>query len=178
MCYAELVAAILKTGGLMYASCRLQPHPLRASQPFLLHTHTHKLAFADCFARPPLADRHWWCCVFWLPRSSCSNPGAATPYSLYKLYSKQAAATANPYTLRQAGCLKLDSLGKSGGVTRPLNSHAVQTHVHAPAPQSVRTGGSYRSSSPPRASFRVLAPGAMRNASGSQLTLSLTSLCG
>ena len=29
-----------------------------------------------------------------------SNPGAATPYGLYKLYAKQAAATANPYTLR------------------------------------------------------------------------------
>ena len=35
--------------------------------------------------------------------SQDSNPGAATPYSLYKLYSKQAAATANPFTLRQVG---------------------------------------------------------------------------
>ena len=35
--------------------------------------------------------------------SQDSNPGAATPYSLYKLYNKQAAATANPFTLGQTG---------------------------------------------------------------------------
>ena len=42
--------------------------------------------------------------------SSDSNPGAATPYSLYKLYSKQGAATANPYTLRAVGGLTFDSM--------------------------------------------------------------------
>ena len=33
--------------------------------------------------------------------SSSSNPGAATPQSLHKLYKHQGAVTANPYTLRQ-----------------------------------------------------------------------------
>ena len=36
-----------------------------------------------------------------LGRSDSSNPGAATPHSLYSLYKNQAAVTANPYTLRQ-----------------------------------------------------------------------------
>jgi hypothetical protein len=75
---AELVAAILKEGGLMCAAARtpcVEPRSLR----------------------PP-------------GRSRDSNPGAATPYSLYKLYSKQAAATANPYTLRAVGGLTFDSM--------------------------------------------------------------------
>jgi hypothetical protein len=37
---------------------------------------------------------------------SSSNPGAATPESLYRLYSTRAATTANPYLLRQASVQK------------------------------------------------------------------------
>jgi len=36
-----------------------------------------------------------FCC-----RSTDSNPGAATPKSLYDLYSRQATMTGNPYTMR------------------------------------------------------------------------------
>ena len=34
-----------------------------------------------------------------------SNPGSATPHSLWKTYSKMGAATANPYTLRSVNNL-------------------------------------------------------------------------
>ena len=112
-------------------------------------------------------------------RSQDSNPGAAAPYSLYKLYSKQAAATANPYMLRQAGNLKLTTLGMWGGV-RSLHPPTAQTPMRAPARPAAHVGGSYRTrpDSPPRASFRVLAPGALHAMDGPQLTLSLTSLRG
>lgn len=121
--------------------------------------------------------------------SSDSNPGAATPYSLYKLYSKQAAATANPYTLRQVGGLNLQGL--TGVGARPLTAQdrvplcaqSPQLISFATAPNPGRTihestGGSARrrSDSPPRAPFKLVAVG--RAAQGQQpgLTLSLTSL--
>lgn len=108
------------------------------------------------------------------PQSQDSNPGAATPYSLYKLYSKQAAATANPFTLRQAGGLKLTTLGMKGGIMS-LNAPGAPAPIRAPVKPA---GGSERrrTNSPPRASFRVLAPGALHATDGPQLTLSLTSL--
>lgn len=38
--------------------------------------------------------------LYALDRSSDSNPGAATPKSLYQMYVGQAATTGNPYTMR------------------------------------------------------------------------------
>lgn len=137
--------------------------------------------------------------------SADSNPGAATPHSLYKLYSKQAAATANPFTLRQvggptgAGLLKgLTGLAPPG--TQPTAEregllstnglgHGFVTpaplglNLAAPAPQHSRhaLGGSARrhSDSPPRASFKVMSHGCAQLSSASAgITLSLSSLRG
>ena len=118
--------------------------------------------------------------------SQDSNPGAATPYSLYKLYNKQAAATANPFTLRQVGSgLKMTSVVAARPGTAPAQQQAVTTpllggvllaHQDTGRPMIV-TGGSARrrSDSPPRASFKLLAaPKTPMQQQG--LTLSLTSL--
>ena len=107
--------------------------------------------------------------------SQDSNAGAATPYSLYKLYSKQAAATANPYTLRQAGAITLNGIAMSG---HRGGFSAVPTAP--PSRSTALTLGSHerrRTDSPPRASFRVIAPGAIQMGPP-QLTLSLASLRG
>lgn len=81
-------------------------------------------------------------------RGISSNPGAATPQSLHALYKNQAAATANPYTLRQfttpsvlKECLK-----------KPLDFHGLLDGVTAPMPRR-------KSGSPPRASFKCVSYG-------------------
>lgn len=117
-----------------------------------------------------------------------SNPGAATPYSLYKLYSKQAAATANPYTLRQVdGGLNFSSIISSH---RPdaaqqqqslLNPQQTQLQSLLAAQLGAPTGGSMRrrDDSPPRASFKVLSVGkgaSIGTQSAAGITLSLSSL--
>ena len=121
--------------------------------------------------------------------SGDSNPGAATPYSLYRLYSKQAAATANPYTLRQVGGgLNFSSIVHSpacqDACTQPLLS-ANQAQLQALVANSVarstaQTGGSMRrrDDSPPRASFKVMSvvPSAPRRTDSRGITLSLSSL--
>lgn len=127
-------------------------------------------------------------CVFAAAaRSADSNPGAATPYSLYKLYSKQAAATANPFTLRQTGGLSFHAMKSSksyasvptsnGDTLQLLQQSALPA---APSRALAVTGGSMRSrsDSPPRASFRLLVDPAPQQRQGhlGELTLSLTSL--
>jgi hypothetical protein len=115
-----------------------------------------------------------------------SNPGSATPHSLYKLYSKQAAATANPYTLRQSTKLSLNSVI---GQRLPQQVHAQQVPLlGASAGATAHIGGRHgghggsqrrRSDSPPRASFRVLSAAPTKPQPGFQhLGLSLTSLRG
>ena len=95
--------------------------------------------------------------------SSCSNPGAATPHSLFKMYSKVAAATANPYLLRS-----FQTQTRDDQIRIPLlREPTVTTTAFAPARR--------RTDSPPRASFRVLNQSAPRSKSGG-FTLSLTSL--
>lgn len=122
--------------------------------------------------------------------SQDSNPGAATPYSLYRLYSKQAAATANPYTLRQvSNGLNFSSIvnaapSRTGHSTQPLlsaNQAQLQALIATSNTRLGPTGGSMRrrEDSPPRASFRVLsalpAPSSSKGGNGG-ITLSLTSL--
>ena len=101
-----------------------------------------------------------------------SNPGAATPYSLYKLYSQQAAATANPYTLRAVQGLTFATVIRNGGSAAhvPLLADdraaaAAAASARAPAPTGVALpravptpvhSGRRRPDSPPRASFRLL----------------------
>ena len=109
-----------------------------------------------------------------------SNPGSATPHSLYRLYSKQAAATANPYTLRQPAQLSLNSIV---GQKVPQNALAQKVPLLcSSSAQPDHTGGHggsqrRRSDSPPRASFRVISsthpPVAFKT-----LNLSLASLRG
>lgn len=106
--------------------------------------------------------------------SSDSNPGSATPHSLYKLYSKQAAATANPYTLRQSTKLSLNSVIGPRACTTTTHVGGTQTSQH-----SQHTPRRH-SDSPPRASFRVLSnlPLKSTNTGFQNLELSLTSLRG
>ena len=160
---AELVAAILRHGGLMYAAAH--------------HPRLHSQALASALVTVVCPIR-----AFCLTRSVDSNPGAATPYSLYKLYSKQAAATANPYTLRQVGSMKFslatsaNSAQSSGAPCFPVVPHS------AVSPELLRalpvTGGSARrrTDSPPRASFRLVTSPSPVDRKAQGLTLSLTSL--
>jgi len=119
--------------------------------------------------------------------SQDSNPGAATPYSLYKLYKGQAAATANPFTLRQVGTgLNFSSVVSARAASAPERE---QLLASASAPQLLTIGRSTptpgrlpstssrrRSDSPPRAAFKVIASGQQGTGSAPGLTLSLSSL--
>jgi len=111
-----------------------------------------------------------------------SNPGAATPHSLYKMYSKQAAASANPYVLRGMN-LTLNGLtssmsavtANSTPITQPLlltgnspSAATAQRHAHASISSQPCSSSSSvhqpsnvgvpsrRPDSPPRASFKVM----------------------
>ena len=115
--------------------------------------------------------------------STDSNPGAATPYSLYKLYSKQAAATANPYTLRSVTRLTFNSMAAAQNVAcAPLLQRDAGPRLKGmlamPRPLALSPpipAERKRSDSPPRAAFKVIsAAGHSRAAPG--LTLSLKSL--
>lgn len=87
--------------------------------------------------------------------SSDSNPSAATPHSLYKLYSKAAAATANPFVLRKfkETALTFNTMTeKDTAAMSPPQLSIAQT-----APTSA--GARRHSNSPPRAAFRVIQQG-------------------
>ena len=100
-------------------------------------------------------------------RSHDSNPGAATPYSLFKTYSKSAAATANPFVLRTVnGLSDRQSLLPISMPRSGLPPHA------RPQPAS-----SKRRQSPPRAAFRNLTlGGAKTSALPGTVVLTLNSL--
>ena len=111
-----------------------------------------------------------------------SNPGSATPHSLYKMYKAQGAVMANPCTLRQ-------EFGAVGA--RPLAlpaSRAVLAPTPASASSAVDRGFRVaslgatsappvrrRSESPPRMQFKVLQPRGTvtdaRNVAAIQLSL-------
>ena len=85
-------------------------------------------------------------------RSHDSNPGAATPYSLFKTYSKSGAATANPFVLRAVNNLSdRQSLLPISMPRSGLPPHA------RPLPVAAK-----RRQSPPRAAFRNLTLGGPR----------------
>lgn len=71
--------------------------------------------------------------------SQDSNPGAATPASLYKLYAKRAATTANPYALRSSMHLSFNAVRGGAPHARPLLAQP-----------------SRRKGSPPRERFQLL----------------------
>ena len=121
-----------------------------------------------------------------------SNPGAATPHSLYKLYSKQAAATANPYTLRGmnlsfGAAPSAPRANKPGRIEQvPLLQDVAPSHADpTPTLQPMRTGVTSahqpraRTDSPPRAAFKVVnargsgmpAPPSLTNPAGLNISL-------
>jgi hypothetical protein len=123
-----------------------------------------------------------------------SKTGAATPYSLYKMYKSQGAMQANPYTLRQQFGMPQrtmqqirQQLPHGGNPVRAMQSviaqpvaFDMQTLV-APRSRAVAVDRSAsrsgRSDSPPRMAFRVIqarGPSEVRN-SGT-IALSLASL--
>lgn len=126
-----------------------------------------------------------------------SNPGAATPQSLYRLYKGQAAAAANPYTLRNQ-FLSTPGRPQSAPRTRPMPSAAPVlstplrfasasassgggTAVPRPAPlaTSIRVNESWResrASEPLRAGLRVVHAGSQHACVDTGLALSLNSL--
>lgn len=128
-----------------------------------------------------------------------SNPGAATPQSLYRLYKGQAAAAANPYTLRNQFA-SMPSRAQSAPRMRPMPAAApvfstplrcasasappsggAGTSVPRPAPLAapIRVNDSWRStrpSEPPRAGLRVVHAGSQPSHVDKTLTLSLNSL--
>ncbi len=96
-----------------------------------------------------------------------SNPGSATPHSLWKTYSKMGAATANPYTLRS-----VNSLGDRQSLL-PISVPRSGLPPHArPLPVAAK-----RRQSPPRAPFRNLTlSGGKTGAVPGSVVLTLNSL--
>ena len=92
---------------------------------------------------------------------------------LYKLYSRQAAATANPFTLRNAN-QTLSFKTMVGPSVRASAHEAGALSLDIPRCAPVASAeGRRRSDSPPRASFKLLSA---RKAPTMGLGLSLTSL--
>ena len=105
-----------------------------------------------------------------------SNPGSATPETLHKLYLSRAAATANPYVLRDLNattglsfcntmgqCHQRAGASASSGTAEErealLQHHSIMAPV--PPPQRAPTtasalGERRRGDSPPRGHFRVI----------------------
>lgn len=81
--------------------------------------------------------------------SHSSNPGAATPQSLHKMYKDKAAMTGNPFLLRQFATPQNLSLRNNmglGGAARDGRNLSYLNHQ----PQR------RQNDSPPRATFRVV----------------------
>ena len=120
-----------------------------------------------------------------------SNPGAATPHNLFKLYKGKGATTANPFMLRnqcsavpgRLGALppqtarrddaqRRSLLGDEGGASEPLlmrSGARCQTSVSHDA-------AGPRSGSPPRVGLKVLHAGTSARRSSANVALSLRSL--
>jgi hypothetical protein len=112
-----------------------------------------------------------------------SKPGAATPYSLYKMYKSQGAIMANPCTLRQQ--FGLPASRPHTAATAPLlaNAHhaarAMQFDMQSLVSQSrssSSSGSRRRSDSPPRMQFKVIQARGVDPRSSGPVTLSLSSL--
>lgn len=89
--------------------------------------------------------------------SVTSNPGAATPQSLHRLYKSQAAATANPYTLRTFASSSLNAAEKH----RLLGFQGMLEGDSGASSRARRSASASRKrgDSPPRASFRCVSAG-------------------
>lgn len=106
--------------------------------------------------RPPLRHRNS------LGRSADSNPGAATPHSLYKLYKRQGAIMANPCTLRQQfGSMPSRPLALDAPPAHAAHAAqhpppiAVPLQLHSVVGRPARSA-QHRFDSPPRMEFKTL----------------------
>ena len=151
--------------------------------PLHTHTHTHPCRVllrrfcaelvAACLQEGGLLNRE-------------SNPGAATPHSLFKLYKGQAATTANPYTLRNQFSMPSGRpmhRVQSAPPRRPILEQRQPLLTPDPGmpmgaqPPSQRgvDRGRQRPDSPPRAGLKIVSAGAVPRCD-TTLTLSLNSL--
>lgn len=151
------------------------PSPSPSPSPLDTHSHTHFTALNG-------GAWHRFCAELVAATlqvggllSSCSNPGAATPYSLWKLYKDQAAAAANPFTLRNqfqhtfhhpvpngTSTQMRASAASAANVSQQQQQQQLCTPTAATggAPQRSRVGvaSQRRVGSPPRAALRALSP--------------------
>jgi len=108
-----------------------------------------------------------------------SKPGAATPYSLYKMYKAQGAVMANPCTLRQHFGFSATSMPPLRGMAQPTGTmqFTMQTlGTQARRAESRGGGARVRSNSPPRMQFKVIQAGGADPCHTASVTLSLASL--
>ena len=105
-----------------------------------------------------------------------SNPGSATPETLHRIYQSRAAATANPYVLRDLSATTT-GLSFSSTLGNPVANGAEEReallaqHSAAPIPASATSGRivRWRDASPPRGHFRLISSvGAARVAYATQ----------
>lgn len=87
--------------------------------------------------------------------SAASNPGSATPQSLHRLYKNQAAATANPYTLRQFSMPAAHVIDQK----TPMSFHRLLDLRKSQSVGARALVSRKRSDSPPRASFKCITGG-------------------
>ena len=105
-----------------------------------------------------------------------SNPGSATPETLFRMYKDRAAVTANPYVLREmqhaSGLSFASTIGGSANVRDLMSDQAAeresllqQRAILAPMPAmrpahatGTPVGERRRADSPPRGHFRVITP--------------------
>lgn len=127
---------------------------VRVFTHFPLRTHISQLC----------RSAHGWVCVcvcVMLFRSLDSNPGAATPKGLHRMYKDQAAATANPYTLRQfskhdnmSGVVKDEGIRLMGIGPNSKSSYA--DGYKSGVTTSNKNRPRSRNDPPPRTSFRCV----------------------
>ena len=118
-----------------------------------------------------------------------SNPGSATPSSLYKLYKAQGAMMANPCTLRQQfGAMSSRPLAlnapSAAAVEAVRRAQATSASPHPPLPRhtiaalrAAPTAARHRADSPPRMAFKVMQQRGSGDPRGAgTIALSLSSL--
>lgn len=118
--------------------------------------------------------------------SSDSNPGSATPSSLYKTYKSRAAVTANPYALRKVTKSETFLHRKHEYQTVPSSTTTASATSGASGNGNGGGGGGgasriyggsmRRQNSPPRAPFRLLSSGLVVAEDPRAIQISLASL--
>ena len=84
--------------------------------------------------------------------SRASNPGSATPQSLWQMYKGKAAVTGNPFVLRNVAAQHVQKAGVSAN---PV-AFSIPLKQSAPLAATRTKTTSRRSDSPPRASFKLV----------------------